>query len=381
MINYYGGVSEMTTPLWFLSNIAIKAETHLIEYCLDYNLYIYLKTVSYMLKKEWKDLGYINEPIAENIDIKAEIRRMCEEKNAVILAHYYTEGEIQDIADFVGDSLALAQWAAKTDADIIVMCGVHFMAETNKILCPNKKVLTCDLNAGCSLADSCKADDLKAFIDEHPGYKVVSYVNTTAAVKALTDVVVTSSNAKLIVDSFPKEEKLIFGPDKNLGNYINSITGRDMLLWNGGCHVHAQFSFELIQKLKEENPDAKLLVHPECPKPIQLIADVIGSTANLLDYAVKNECQKFIVATESGILHKMKQACPDKVFIPAPPESIGIGCQCNVCSYMRLNNLNKLYNTLKYEWPEIFVDEDIAEKALRPINRMLDISKQLNKQK
>lgn len=334
-----------------------------------------------MLKKEWKDLGYINEPIAENIDIKAEIRRMCEQKNAVILAHYYTEGEIQDIADFVGDSLALAQWAAKTDADIIVMCGVHFMAETNKILCPNKKVLTCDLNAGCSLADSCKADDLKAFIDEHPGYKVVSYVNTTAAVKALTDVVVTSSNAKLIVDSFPKEEKLIFGPDKNLGNYINSITGRDMLLWNGGCHVHAQFSFELIQKLKDENPDAKLLVHPECPKPIQLIADVIGSTANLLDYAVKNECQKFIVATESGILHKMKQACPDKVFIPAPPESTGVGCQCNVCSYMRLNNLNKLYNTLKYEWPEIFVDEDIAEKALRPINRMLDISKQLNKQK
>ena len=303
---------------------------------------------------------------------------MCKEKNAVILAHYYTEGEIQDIADFVGDSLALAQWAAKTEADIIVMCGVHFMAETDKILCPDKKVLVCDLNAGCSLADSCNADDLKAFIDEHPGYKVVSYVNTTAAVKALTDVVVTSSNAKLIVDSFPQDEKLIFGPDHNLGDYINSLTGRQMLLWNGGCHVHGQFSLEKILILKQENPDAKLLVHPECPKSIQLLADVIGSTANLLDYAIKDECQKFIVATESGILHKMTQACPDKVFIPAPPEATEtIGCQCNECSYMRLNTMEKLYNTLKYEWPEVTVDEDIAKKAVVPINRMLEISKQL----
>ena len=254
-----------------------------------------------MIKEQWKELGYINEPVDEDIDIKAEIRRMCKEKNAVILAHYYTEGEIQDIADFVGDSLALAQWAAKTEADIIVMCGVHFMAETDKILCPDKKVLVCDLNAGCSLADSCNADDLKAFIDEHPGYKVVSYVNTTAAVKALTDVVVTSSNAKLIVDSFPQDEKLIFGPDHNLGDYINSLTGRQMLLWNGGCHVHGQFSLEKILILKQENPDAKLLVHPECPKSIQLLADVIGSTANLLDYAIKDECQKFIVATECGV--------------------------------------------------------------------------------
>ncbi len=331
-----------------------------------------------MVKEEWRQLGYINEPVDENIDIKAEIRRMCKEKNAVVLAHYYTEGEIQDIADFVGDSLALAQWAAKTDADIIVMCGVHFMAETDKILCPDKKVLVCDLNAGCSLADSCNADDLKAFIDEHPGYKVVSYVNTTAAVKALTDVVVTSSNAKLIVDSFPKDEKLIFGPDHNLGDYINSLTGRQMLLWNGGCHVHGQFSLEKILLLKEENPDAKILVHPECPKAIQLIADVIGSTANLLNFAIKDDCQKFIVATESGILHKMTQACPDKVFIPAPPEATEtVGCQCNECSYMRLNTMQKLYNTLKYEWPEVNVDEDIAKKAILPINRMLEISKQL----
>ncbi len=331
-----------------------------------------------MVKEEWRQLGYINEPVDENIDIKAEIRRMCKEKNAVVLAHYYTEGEIQDIADFVGDSLALAQWAAKTDADIIVMCGVHFMAETDKILCPDKKVLVCDLNAGCSLADSCNADDLKAFIDEHPGYKVVSYVNTTAAVKALTDVVVTSSNAKLIVDSFPKDEKLIFGPDHNLGDYINSLTGRQMLLWNGGCHVHGQFSLEKILLLKEENPDAKILVHPECPKAIQLIADVIGSTANLLNFAIKDDCQKFIVATESGILHKMTQACPDKVFIPAPPEATEtVGCQCNECSYMRLNTMHKLYNTLKYEWPEVNVDEDIAKKAILPINRMLEISKQL----
>ncbi len=331
-----------------------------------------------MVKEEWSQLGYINGPVDENIDIKAEIRRMCKEKNAVVLAHYYTEGEIQDIADFVGDSLALAQWAAKTDADIIVMCGVHFMAETDKILCPDKKVLVCDLNAGCSLADSCNADDLKAFIDEHPGYKVVSYVNTTAAVKALTDVVVTSSNAKLIVDSFPKDEKLIFGPDHNLGDYINSLTGRQMLLWNGGCHVHGQFSLEKILLLKEENPDAKILVHPECPKAIQLIADVIGSTANLLNFAIKDDCQKFIVATESGILHKMTQACPDKVFIPAPPEATEtVGCQCNECSYMRLNTMQKLYNTLKYEWPEVNVDEDIAKKAILPINRMLEISKQL----
>ncbi len=328
------------------------------------------------IKESWKEKGYIDEPIDKDIDVKSEIRSMCKEKNAVILAHYYTDGVIQDIADFVGDSLALAQWSAKTEADIIVMCGVHFMGETNKILCPGKKVLVLDLNAGCSLADSCNADDLKAFIDEHPGYKVVSYVNTTAAVKALTDVVVTSSNAKLVVDSFPKDEKLIFGPDKNLGNYINSVTGRDMLLWNGGCHVHGQFSLEKILQIKAEHPDAKILVHPECPAPIQKVADVIGSTAGLLKFAINDEATEFIVATESGILHEMTKACPDKTFIPAPPEASGtVGCSCNECSFMKLNTLNKLYNTLKYEWPTIEVDPDIAAKAIRPIDRMLEISK------
>ncbi len=309
-------------------------------------------------------------------DIKQEIRRMCLEKNAVILAHYYTEGEVQDIADFVGDSLALAQSAAKTEADIIVMCGVHFMGETCKILCPDKKVIIPDLNAGCSLADSCKAEDLKAYIDEHPGYKVVSYVNTTAAVKALSDVVVTSSNARKVVDSYPKDAKLIFGPDKNLGAYINSITGRDMLLWNGGCHVHGRFSLEAILALKKEHPEAKVLVHPECPAAIQAVADEIGSTAGLLNYAIQSEAQEFIVATESGILHKMQQACPDKQFYPAPPEvTEGVGCSCNECSYMRLNTLEKLYKALKDEKPEIQVDAELAVKAVLPINKMLELSK------
>ena len=331
-----------------------------------------------MIKKEWLEKGFIDEPIPSGIDLFGEIRRICKEKNAVVLAHYYTDGAVQDVADFVGDSLALAQWAAKTDADIIVMCGVHFMGETNKILCPGKKVLVCDLNAGCSLADSCKAEDLAEFVKKYPGYKVVSYVNTTAAVKALTDVVVTSSNAKLIVDSFPKDEKLIFGPDKNLGGYINSVTGRSMVLWDGGCHVHGQFSIDAIVELKRMHPDAKVLVHPECPATIQVLADEIGSTAALLNYAVKSDSKEFIVATESGILHEMKKQCPDKVFIPVPPEThCAVGCSCNECSYMRLNTLDKLYNTLKYEWPEIMVDEDIAVKAVEPINRMLEISKRM----
>jgi len=259
-----------------------------------------------------------------------------------------------------------------------VMCGVHFMAETDKILCPDKKVLIPDLNAGCSLADSCPADELKEFIAQHPGHKVVSYVNTTAAVKALTDVVVTSSNAKLIVDSFPKDEKIIFGPDKNLGNYINSVTGRSMVLWNGGCHVHGQFSLEKILEIKKEHPQAKVLVHPECPAPIQAIADVIGSTAGLLKYAIEQDETEFIVATESGILHQMQKACPDKTFIPAPPEvSETIGCACNECSFMKLNTLKKVYNTLKYEWPEVKVDKRLAQKAVKPIDRMLEISKKL----
>ena len=331
-------------------------------------------------KPSWIEKGYVDEPLPEGIDLATEIRRLCKEKNAVVLAHYYTEGPVQDVADFVGDSLALAQWAAKTEAEIIAMCGVHFMGETDKILCPQKKVLVCDLNAGCSLADSCDAADLQAFIAQHPDHKVVSYVNTTAAVKALTDVVVTSSNAKLIVDSFPQDEKLIFGPDKNLGNYINSITGRQMLLWNGGCHVHGQFSLEQIIRLKQQHPQAKLLVHPECPAPIQALADVIGSTAGLLNFAKKSEATEFIVATESGILHQMTRQCPNKTFIPAPPEaSETIGCSCNECAFMRLNTLGKLYNTLRYEWPTIEVEPGIAEKALRPIEKMLEISKALAK--
>ena len=312
----------------------------------------------------------------EKEQLKHEIRSMRQEKNAVILAHYYTEPDLQDIADFVGDSLALAQSAAKTEADIIVMCGVHFMGETCKILCPDKKVIVPDLAAGCSLADSCRADDLKAFIDEHPGYQVVSYVNTTAEVKALSDVVVTSSNARRVVDSYPKDAKLIFGPDKNLGAYINSITGRNMLLWNGGCHVHGRFSLQAILRLKAEHPEAKVLVHPECPAAIQAVADEIGSTAGLLKYSTESDAREFIVATESGILHKMQLASPDKTFYPAPPEvTEGIGCSCNECSYMRLTTLEKLHQALLTESPEIVVDPAIAEKAVRPINKMLELSK------
>ncbi|MBR4589377.1 MAG: quinolinate synthase NadA [Bacteroidaceae bacterium] len=308
--------------------------------------------------------------------LKTEIRRIAKEKNAIIMAHYYTDGSIQDIADFVGDSLALAQYAAKTDADIIVMCGVNFMGETCKILCPEKKVLVLDTNAGCSLADSCPAEDLKKFKDEHPGYKVVTYVNTTAAVKALSDVVVTSSNARLVVESYPKDAKLIFAPDKNLGAYINSITGRDMLLWNGGCHVHGRFSLEAILNLKKEHPEAKVLVHPECPAAIQAVADEIGSTAGLLKYSINDDATEFIVATESGILHKMQAASPNKKFYPVPPEMTeGIGCSCNECSYMRLNTLEKLYNTLQTEQPEINVDPQLAAEAIRPINKMLELSK------
>ena len=328
------------------------------------------------LKKKWIQQGFIDEPVDESLDLKKEIRKMCQEKNAVILAHYYTQGEIQDIADLIGDSLALAQQAAKTDADIIVMCGVHFMAETNKILCPDKKVLVSDLNAGCSLADSCKAEDLKKYKEEHPGYQVVSYVNTTAAVKALTDIVVTSGNAKKIVDTFPKDAKLIFGPDYNLGSYINSITGREMLLWNGGCHVHERFSVDGIVALKKEHPDAVVLAHPECKGPVLAIADVVGSTAVILKYAIESDKKEFIVATEAGILHEMERKCEDKTFYPVPPEVSegGVGCSCNECDYMKMNTLLKIYNALKYEWPDVDVDADIAREAVKPINRMLELS-------
>ncbi len=329
-----------------------------------------------MVKNEWIEKGYADEPVEEGIDLKKEIRRLCKEKNAVLLAHYYTPGEVQECADFIGDSLALARQAAKTDADIIVMCGVHFMAETCKLLSPEKKVLTPDLNAGCSLADSCKAEDLKKFKEEHPGYKVVSYVNTTAAVKALTDVVVTSGNAKKVVDSFPKDEKLIFGPDYNLGSYINSVTGRDMLLWNGGCHVHEKFSVAEIAKLKKEHPGAVVMAHLECKGPVLAIADVKGSTAVMLKYAMEHDDKEYIVATEAGILHELQRSCPDKKFYPVPPEvSEGsVGCSCNECEFMKLNTLRKIYNTLKYEWPEVNVDADIAREAVKPIERMLELS-------
>jgi len=315
--------------------------------------------------------GYVDAPVDPDLDLSAEIKRLKEEKNAVILAHYYTVGEIQDLADFVGDSLALARIAEKLDNDIIVMCGVHFMGETVKILCPDKKVLVPDLNAGCSLADSCPAPELKKFIDEHPGHTVVSYVNTSADVKALTDIVVTSGNAKEVIESLPKDEKIIFGPDRNLGNYINSQTGRSMVLWDGACHVHEQFSLEKILELKKAYPDAEVLVHPECPKPIRLVADKVGSTAVLLKWAEESPCREFIVATESGILHEMRRRCPQKTFIPAPPEDST--CACNDCSFMKLNTLRKLYNTLKYELPEINIDGEIMERARRPILRMLAI--------
>lgn len=316
--------------------------------------------------------GFVDVPVEAGLDLVSEIKKLKEEKNAAILAHYYTVGEIQDLADFVGDSLALARIAETLDNDIIVMCGVHFMGETVKILCPDKKVLVPDLNAGCSLADSCPADEFRTFVESHPDHTVISYVNTSAAVKALTDIVVTSGNAMKVVSSLPADEKIIFGPDRNLGNYINSCTGREMLLWDGACHVHEQFSLEKILELKKAHPQAKVLVHPECPAPVRMVADKVGSTAVLLEYAVADDATEFIVATESGILHEMTRRCPEKTFIPAPPNDST--CACNDCAYMKLNTLQKLYNTLLYELPEVHVDETIIEDARHPITRMLSLS-------
>ena len=301
-----------------------------------------------------------------------EINRLRKEKNAIILAHYYQTGDIQDIADCVGDSLALAQWASKTTADIIVLCGVHFMGETAKILSPEKKVLIPDTEAGCSLADSCPADAFEKFVKAYPEYQVISYVNTTAAVKALTDVVVTSTNARKIVDSFPQDAKLIFGPDRNLGNYINSITGRKMVLWDGACHVHEQFSLEKILELKKLHPEAEVIAHPECKQPILTIADFIGSTAALLAHTEKSQKTKFIVTTESGVIHEMRKRSPLKEFIPAPPNDST--CACNECSFMRLNTMEKLYRCLRYETPEILIDPALREKAVKSIHRMLELS-------
>jgi len=314
-----------------------------------------------------------------------KIRSLAKQKNAVIFAHYYTRPEIQECADFIGDSLALAQQATRVDADILVMCGVHFMGETMKILCPDKKVLIPDLNAGCSLADSCKAEDLAELIkneklkiknnDAGQELIVVSYVNTSADVKALTDVVVTSSNAKKIVDQLPADAHIIFGPDYNLGSYINSVTGRHMILWNGACHVHSRFSLEALLQLKAANPGVEVLAHPECKAPILAQSDVIGSTKRLLEYTIQSPAKRFIIATESGILFEMQRACPDKQFIPVPPEMTeGVGCSCNECEYMRMNTLDKLYSCLLNESPEMQVKEETAAKAISSIQRMLQMS-------
>ena len=313
--------------------------------------------------------------LEEQGKLKAEIVKLKAEKNAVIFVHYYTRPEIQEIADFIGDSLALAQQATRVQADILVMCGVHFMGETMKILCPEKKVLIPDMNAGCSLADSCKAEDLAAFKAQHPDHMVVSYVNTSADVKALTDVVVTSSNAKKIVDQLPEDARIIFGPDHNLGSYINSVTGRNMLLWNGACHVHSRFSLEALLQLKKENPGVEVLAHPECKAPILAQSDVIGSTKALLEHTIKSPAKRFIIATESGILFEMQRACPDKEFIPVPPEvTEGVGCSCNECEYMRMNTLEKVYACLRDEQPEMQVAKETAEKAVSSIQRMLEMS-------
>ncbi len=306
-------------------------------------------------------------------ELISEIKRLRREKNAVVMAHYYQIGDIQDIADMVGDSLALAQYAAKTEADIIVLCGVHFMGETAKILSPQKKVLVPDIEAGCSLADSCPADEFERFVKAHPDHTVVSYVNTTAAVKALTDIVVTSTNAKKIIDSLPLDAKIIFAPDRNLGNYINSVTGRNMLLWDGACHVHEQFSVESLVELKKAHPKAKVLAHPECKNVVLMLADFVGSTQALLNYATNSQDTEFLVATESGIIHQMQKQNPNKVFIPVPP--VDSTCGCNDCKYMRLNSLEKLYLCLKTEQPEILVDEALRVKAVKPIERMLELSK------
>ena len=317
----------------------------------------------------------------EKEQLMQSIRELAKQKNAVIFAHYYTRPEIQEIADFIGDSLALAQQAPRVQADILIMCGVHFMGETMKILCPDKKVLVPDMNAGCSLADSCKAQDLSAFIQSqkelNKGQKplVVSYVNTTAEVKAVTDIVVTSSNAKHIVDQLPTDQPIIFGPDKNLGAYINSVTGREMILWDGGCYVHGRFDKNALEQLKKENSGVEVLAHPECKAEILALSDVIGSTKALLDYVIKSSSTRFIIATESGIIHEMKKACPDKEFIPLPSKNEnGIACACNECEYMRMNTLENVYACLRDEQPEMIVDEEIASKAISSIHRMLEMS-------
>jgi quinolinate synthase len=317
--------------------------------------------------------GFIDEVIDPGTDLVKEINRLRVEKNAVILSHYYVEGELQDIADHVGDSLGLAQAAADTDADMIIFVGVHFMAETAKILNPLKKVIIPDLKASCSLAESAPAEEFAKFKAKYPGHKVITYINATAALKTMSDVICTSANAKKVVESFPEDEKLIFAPDKNLGNYINSITGRNMVLWDGACIVHERYSLDKILELMDEHPDAEFIAHPECEKPVLLVAKHVGSTTSLLNYIKSSKANKFIVATESGIFHQMTKACPDKIFIPAP--SVDSTCGCNDCFFMKLNTMKKLYLCMKYEQPEVTLPEDIINKARLPIERMLEISR------
>ena len=317
--------------------------------------------------------GFLDVPIDYSLDLFSEINKLKKEKNAIILAHYYQDADIQDIADYIGDSLGLSQEAAKTNADIIVFAGVHFMAETAKILSPRKKVLLPDLNAGCSLADSCPAEKFAEFKNLHPDHLVISYINCSAELKTLTDIVCTSTNAVQIVESLPRDQKIIFAPDKNLGAYINKLTRRNMLLWNGACMVHEIFSLEKIIKLKNQHPGALLLAHPECESNLLDIADYIGSTTGILTYASKSDAKEFIVATEAGIIHQMQKINPNKSFIPAPPNN---SCACNDCPHMKLNTLEKLYNCLKFEEPEIVLSDELIQKAKRPILRMLDLSAQ-----
>jgi quinolinate synthase len=328
-----------------------------------------------LVEKVKIDKGFVEATIDSSVNVVEEINQMRKEKNAVILAHYYQESEVQDIADFVGDSLDLSRKAAVTEADIIVFAGVHFMAETAKILSPSKKVLIPDMNAGCSLADSCPPEEFAKFKEKYPGHTVISYVNTTAEIKAMTDITCTSTNAIHIVNSLPEDEKIIFAPDRNLGNYIRSLTGRDMVIWDGACHVHEEFSLERILELKNEYPDAKIIAHPECEKPVRIVADHVGSTSSLLNFSKEDNAMTYIVATESGILHQMKLASPHKKFIAAPPKDST--CACNDCKYMKLISLNKIYNTLKYEQPEVILDPDLIKKAEVSIKRMLEISDKL----
>jgi quinolinate synthase len=323
-------------------------------------------------KKEVDQRGFLDIDLDPTLDLFAEIERLKKEKNAVLLAHYYQEPDIQDVADYIGDSLGLAQQAERTSADMIVFAGVHFMAETAKILNPSKKVVIPDLKAGCSLSDSCPPPLFQKFKELHPDHVVISYINCSAGIKALSDVICTSSNAKIIVESFPKEQKIIFAPDKNLGAFINKVTGRNMLLWNGACMVHEIFSLEKITKLKIKHPKAKMIAHPECEEPVLRIADFIGSTTGLLKYTQQDDANEFIVATETGILHQMMKASPHKTFIPAPPNN---SCACNDCPHMKLNTLEKLYLCMEYETPAIEMEEELRLAAKKPIDRMLEISK------